>query len=58
MEEAESKEKLLVLVVTLAARERRLVHHLVEPLHIGFETLCVGDEVQYVYIHTLCTHIK
>ena len=39
MKEAESEEELLVLVVALAAREGGLIHHLVEPLHVGFETL-------------------
>ena len=39
MEETESKEKLLVFVVTLTTRECYLIYHLIKTLHIGFETL-------------------
>ena len=48
MEETEGKEELLVLVVTLAAREGRLVHHLVQPLHVCLETLLCGQAMERV----------
>ena len=45
MEEAEGEEEFLVLVVALTARERPLVHHLVESLHVCLQTLCIGGQV-------------
>ena len=53
VEEAEGEEKLLVLVVTLAAREGGLVHHLVQSLHVGLETLIESSGEINAYVHTI-----
>lgn len=39
MEEAEREEKLLVLELSLTARELGLVDQLVQTLHVGLQTL-------------------
>ena len=57
VEEAQSEEELLVLVLAVAAREGWLVHHLVQPLHVGLETLrsvCVCVCVCVLCVCVLC----
>ena len=54
MEETEREEQLLVLVLTRTARERGFVHHLVEPLHVGLDTLHIVSWVSFMYSVVMC----